>query len=888
MIIECFSIKMICMQRTFYAVVLLFFIFDVAVQAQDTRVYSSTRLSGAAPVIDGHLNEEVWQQANWQNNFVQFQPSNGKPPHQKTEFAIVYDDNNLYVAIKALDSSPDSIQRRLTVKDQMEGDLAGVAFDSYHDKRTAFVFVVSAGGVKSDFILSNDGENTDNTWDPIWYVKTSITAEGWVAEMRIPLSQLRFEKNGEQHWGLQVLRNIDRYQEMSFWQPIPKESSGLVHLFGELNGIAGISPRRQVELAPYLVGRLERYEKEAGNPFSPGKGSDAKAGIDGKIGITNNIIMDFTINPDFGQVEADPSQLNLTAYETYYKEQRPFFIEGKSIYSFPLMIGDGDMSGENLFYSRRIGRSPQYIIDAGNNEYVKAPSNTNILGAAKISGKTKDGLSIGLLESVTSNEYAEIDSLGHRRKIMVEPLTNYFVSRIQKDFNKGNSILGAIFTATNRDIASSSVNFLLRSAYTGGVDFTQYWKNRNYYFTLKGIFSEVNGSEEALVNLQEASSRYFQRPDISYVRLDSARRSLSGYGGRIEIGKTGGSKWTYGLFANWKSPGLELNDLGYERDADMVLQILWSSYQMLQPKGILREFRLFLDQFSAWDFGGLNLAKGLEGNTNMQFTNYWRFNFGFNLEGNNFSKSMLRGGSDLKMPGGIRNYMSVSTDDRKKLVVMVDGFQYYGQHKFDRQHMIEANLQYRPFNIFQISLAPQYMVERNEFQYVDTYSDHNQNQYLFGLIDQRVMSMSVRMNLTLLPNLNIQYWGQPFVASGKYSNYKIITSPRASDYYARFHQFAPAEISYSPDLNEYQIDQDQNHIPEYTFSNPDFNWKEFRSNLVLKWEYIPGSDLYLVWSQSRDNTDSFGTFSPSRDLHNLFNLKPYNIFLIKVSYRFRM
>ena len=362
--------------RVFANLIGLFILINSLSEAQVVQQYTAARIIGTTPTIDGRLEEEVWLNAHWAGDFIQHEPYNGKRATQKTEFAILFDDNNVYVGIKAFDTHPDSIDRRLTRKDQEEGDMVMVAFDSYHDRLTAFFLGVNAGGVKTDYVVSENGENKDRTWDPIWYVKTRITSEGWQAEMRIPLTQLRFEKKSDGIWGLEVIRVLFRRQEISLWQHVPKESSGFVHLFGELQGLDGIKPHHQIEIAPYGVAQAERFEKETGNPFMTGKSSAFKGGFDGKIGLTNNLIMDFTVNPDFGQVEADPSQVNLTAYETYYREQRPFFVEGKNIYSFPLMIGDGDMSNDNLFYSRRIGRSPRYYPDLNDNEYFKTPTVT--------------------------------------------------------------------------------------------------------------------------------------------------------------------------------------------------------------------------------------------------------------------------------------------------------------------------------------------------------------------------------------------------------------------------------------------------------------------------------------------------------------------------------
>ncbi|NLI24681.1 MAG: carbohydrate binding family 9 domain-containing protein [Bacteroidales bacterium] len=864
----------------------LFILLNSLAEAQGVRQYTAGRISGTSLTIDGRLEEEAWHSAHWAGDFIQHEPYNGAPATQKTEFAVLFDDNNVYVGIKAFDTHPDSIDRRLTRKDQEEGDMVMVAFDSYHDRLTAFFFGVNAGGVKTDYVISENGENKDRTWDPIWYVKTRITAEGWQAEMRIPLTQLRFEKKSDGVWGLEVIRVLFRRQEVSLWQHVPKESSGFVHLFGELQGLDAIKPHRQVEIAPYGVAQAERFEKEAGNPFMTGKSSALKGGIDGKIGLTNNLIMDFTVNPDFGQVEADPSQVNLTAYETYYREQRPFFVEGKNIYSFPLMIGDGDMSNDNLFYSRRIGRSPHYYPDLGDHEYFKTPTATRILGAAKITGKTRNGLSLGFLESVTAREQGEMDSEGVRRKIDVEPLTNYFVGRMQKDFDKGNTTFGAMVTSVNRDIRSPELTFLPTSAYTGGIDFARYWKNRNYYVAARAIFSNISGSREAITEVQQSPARYFQRPDN--FRLDTSLTTLTGHGGRLEIGKIGGGKWNYGAFVNWKSPGLELNDAGFLRDADMILQIFWTQYRILQPKGKFLRFNLFLDQYSVWDFNGISMGKGIEANAFMQFVNYWTFRVGSNIEGQNLSKEMLRGGPYMKLPGGFRTFFGLGSDERKKLNFNIFGNGYFSFQNAAKRYYTEAEIQYRPLNVFQVSLIPSLMQSNEELQYIDTYFSEGKDQYLFARIKQNVLSTSVRLNLTLLPGLNIQYWGQPFVASGKYSHYKLITDPKAASFDRRYEAFSPAQLSYDKDNQIFLIDKNTDGTPEYTFGLPDFNVKQFRSNLVVKWEYIPGSYLYLVWSQSRDRSDPTGVFMPGEDLADLFSKKPHNVWLIKFSYRFSL
>ena len=440
-------------------------------QTPEKKQYKATRIS-TTPVINGILDDDVWQEGSWIDDFTQNEPYNGKKPSQRTEFKILFDEDNLYVAVKAFDTSPDSIVNRLTRRDQVDGDFVGIIFDSFHDLRTGFLFAVSSAGVKFDQMFSNDGQNEDSSWDPNWWVKTSINSEGWVAEMKIPLSQVRFEKNSDEVWGLQLARILYRKNETSFWQHLPADAPGFIHMMGELTGLEQIEPRKIFDITPYTVAKTETFKAEPENPFrANGKLSKLNGGIDAKIGITNNMTMDLTINPDFGQVEADPSEVNLSAYETFFREKRPFFIEGNNITNFGLGIGDGGVGNDNLFYSRRIGRRPQGYPDLNDGWNADVPTNTTILGAAKLTGKTKNGLSIGFVEAMTAEEKAEVDTVGGRMYETVEPFTNYLVGRVQKDFKDGNTIIGGIFTSTNRDLDDNLSDFMHKAAYTGGARF---------------------------------------------------------------------------------------------------------------------------------------------------------------------------------------------------------------------------------------------------------------------------------------------------------------------------------------------------------------------------------------------------------------------------------
>ncbi|HEX2969474.1 MAG TPA: DUF5916 domain-containing protein [Bacteroidales bacterium] len=876
---------------------------DIFCQVTDKKLYNATQVN-EAPSIDGILNDKSWESGNWIDDFTQYEPFNGKSPSQRTEFKIIFDEDNLYVAIKAFDSSPDSIVSRLTRRDNIDGDMAGVIFDSFHDLRTAFMFGVSSGGVKYDQVMSNDGDNSDESWDPNWWVKTSVNNEGWIAEMKIPFSQLRFEKSSGDVWGFEVYRSLYRKQEMSLWQHIPKDASGLIHMFGEIGGIGNVKPRKIFDITPYGVAKAETFEKEAGNPFlSKGRKYGLNGGIDAKIGVTNNMTMDLSINPDFGQVEADPSVVNLSAYETFFQEKRPFFIEGSNIISFGMGVGDGGIGNDNLFYSRRIGRRPQgdtYInYGPGKNSegYADYPLNTSILGAAKLTGKTKDGLSVGFLDAVTAGETAEIDTGGIRSHQTVEPLTNFLAARLQKDYNEGNTIIGGMITMVNRDMDNISligneednlINRLPRSAFAGGLDFTRYFKKKTYMFNINSAFSRIAGTELAIVRAQRSSARYFQRLD-GPVSLDSSRRALMGNGGRIQFQKVGEGHFRYLAALLWKSPGLELNDMGYQREADQLFGVIWVGYRLWEPKSFYRSVYLNYNQYSSWDFTGMRLFDGGNINGNINFKNYWSFFGGtevsFNVKGN----TALRGGPVMKLPGGINYWFGINSDDRKKLVYGFNSQNSYTAHNAAHSASISPFLTYKPLKSLTLSLSPSYYKSYDELQYVTKADYKGPDRYVFGSIDQKTISMSFRVNFNLTPDLTFQYWGQPFIASGHYYEFKYITEPMASDYRNRFSILNPSERIRPTDDSNYGVDENMDGTNEYSFEKPDFNVREFLSNLVLRWEFSPGSTAYIVWSQTRSYSGETGQMDYLNDIQDLFSRDkntPHNIFLVKFSYRF--
>jgi hypothetical protein len=875
------------MKRFLFSSLIIFtFLPSVFGQTVEKKQYKATRIS-TAPIINGILDDVIWQSGTWIDDFTQYEPFNGRPASQRTEFKILFDEDNFYVAIKAYDTSPDSIVNRLTRRDEVDGDLVGIIFDSFHDLRTGFLFGVSSSGVKYDQMFTNDGQNEDPTWDPNWWVKTSVNKEGWVAEMKIPFSQVRFENKSNEVWGLEMARIYYRKDETDFWQHIPKDAPGLVHLFGELSGLEQIKPRKIFDVTPYGVAKAETFKAESENPFlAKGRSSKLNAGLDAKIGVTNNMTMDLTINPDFGQVEADPSEVNLTAYETFFSEKRPFFIEGNNITNFGLGIGDGGIGNDNLFYSRRIGRQPQGYPDLKDGWNTNIPTRTAILGAAKLTGKTQNGLSLGFVEAMTAEEKAEIDTIGGRKYETVEPLTNYFVGRVQKDINEGKTIIGGIFTSTNRVLDANLSNFMHKAAYTGGADFTQYFKDKNWMFNINAAFSLVEGSKEALLITQQSSARYFQRPDNDYTVLDSNRTSLAGSGGRMQIMKLNGH-WNFIGATIWKTPGFETNDLGYIRESDQILSIFWAQYNQWEPKGIYKTFNLSSDVYVINNFGGDWMGNGLECNANMGLKNYWNVWTSSDLSSSSLSTGKLRGGPMMKLPGNIYSRVGFSTDNRKKLVFEVNSNMSAGFKKDFRNINSEISITYKPTNWLVFTISPGFSKSFSELQYVSQTEYNGNEKYIFASIDRKTINSSFRINLNLSPNLTFQYWGQPFVASGSYYDHKFILDPMADSYKDRFRTYSQSQISLDGD--EYNIDENLDGTTDYSFGKRDFNVQEFLSNLVIRWEYNPGSSVYLVWSQTRSNYNSSGNLELFNDLGDLFNTadnKPHNVFLIKFSYRF--
>lgn len=841
-------------------------------------VYTTQRLSTPPPIIDGRLDDECWKKGTWAGNYHQWMPEEGARPTYPTELNIQYDDKYLYIAIRAFDGEPKKIIRRSGARDEQVGDMVGVTFDSNHDYRTGFEFSVTSWGQKIDVILYNPF-NFDFNWDAVYKVKTGLEDSAWVAEYQIPLSQLRYSNKKEQVWGMHAWRVISRLSEEDNWEQQFKNSPGMLYNFGELRGIEGLKKSRRIEIMPFVLGKLNTMQAQAGNPFTRnGRDWSGNAGLDAKIGVSSNFTINLTVNPDFGQVESDPSVMNLTAFETFYQEKRPFFLEGLTIFDYKL-------DDQSLFYSRRIGHAPSLTIPSNDTTFVKSPEQTTILSAIKFSGTTSKGLSFGLIQSIAANEKTQVStSEGKITSKQVEPLTSYTVARIQKGYNAGTTILGGMITSVNRSINDPNLDFLSRNAYTGGLDLLHYWHDKEYYIDARLLGSSINGSSQAITDLQESSARYYQRPDAGYLGLDTTRTHLNGYGGKFKIGRVSKIHWKYYTGVFWLSPGLELNDLGYLTYADQIKNDNDAMYLITKPVSIFHTYSLELDQFNLWNFNGKYLGSGAQMNFSSEYKNNWTYNTSLIYHTNSYDLRFLRGGSQMRIPFIITELGTVSTDPSKKTILNLSySYQSRGNNSATT-FSVGPGISVRPLQTLTIGVTANIASNHDLLQYITTLNYMTQKRYIFGTINEKTVGLTFRVNLNLSPEFSIQYYGSPFISRGTYSEFKYITDPTAKSFTDRYKVY---DYALQPSGN-YSLDENKDGIADYYIANPDFNFQQFRSNVVAKWEYHLGSFIYLVWSSGRTGTTSFSSTSYWKSLNRLMKIIPNNIFLVKLSYWFNL
>jgi hypothetical protein len=783
-----------------------------------TRSVRATRIL-APPVIDGVLDDGIWRSVLPATDFVQIDPEEGKPASENTEVRVLYDDEALYFGCMFYDSDPDGIVAHLTRRDnEIESDQGSIRIDSYHDHQTAYEFTFNAAGVKIDILQYDDANREDPSWDPVWNLETRIQQNGWSAELRIPFSILRYNADPsdtvEHEWGINFYRRISRKLEQSRWQFTPKRESGFVSRFGHLNGLRGLPTPRRLELLPFVVAEQQykpaRSYQDKQQEFTP------NGGLDVKYGLSNNIVLDATINPDFGQVEADPAVLNLTTFETFFPEKRPFFIEGTQIIRFSTF---GDAFGPGMFYSRRIGRaiSPDEIAVPEGGRILDLPRTVSILGAAKVSGKTDGGLSLGVLQAFTRRETATVaDSLGRNTEQVVEPFGHYNVIRLRQDVLE-NSNIGMIVTS-----AAKEHRF---PALTAGADWNLRFDSNVYQLEGFLAFSRTTGSDQQRMN---------------------------GTAGKVSLARIAAEHWLWDFGVDYTSKQYNINDVGFffrpnDYGATGTLQ-----YKEDRPSAWYRYYQISAFLHERLNFDGVNLFRETNLSGTMLFGNYWGAAAIIGSDAGKYDDRETRGNGLYQRPHPYSIGMSLSTDTRDPLIVEVSQSLGWDTRR-KRQSLTELELIVKPLTWMEWQVETRFEQVRDLEAWVDNVDFGGSTASIFADRSTDEIGVTLRGTITFTRELTLELYGQVFLAKGHFLDFRRLVGSSAFEPYA------------------------------YA-SSRDFNDQSFNSNIVLRWEYLPGSTLFLVWSQARFGSNGVYESTVAENLSDAFSVPAANAILLKISY----
>lgn len=843
-----------------------------------------------SPTLDGRLEDPVWRTAEPIAGLRQRDPEEGRAVTESTEVRVVYDGAALYVGARLFDRDAGAVARRLARRDvETPSDEFRIMLDSYHDHRTTFLFAVSPAGVQRDAVAGDDGDDFDPSWDPVWQTATTVDSLGWTVEIRIPFTQLRFSPAAAQLWGVRFERWIQRKQELALFPFVPKTESGLASRFAHLVGLRDIAVPRPPEVVPYVVGRGRFHQPtKHNNPFDDGSTTVGGAGLDVKAGVSSNLTLDLTVNPDFGQVELDPSFVNLTEFEQFLPEHRPFFVEGADIFKFG---GNGGgltrFSGAPLYYySRRVGRPPQGETTS-HGQFEDEPVNTTILGAAKLSGKTANGWSIGAVEALTAREYATvIDTMtGGRFRDEVEPLTSYFTSRMKRNFDGGATSIGFLATAVNRDLQRPALDFLRSAAYGGGMDFQRRWHDKMYVVAGSVGGSYIRGKPEAIQIAQRSSNRYFQRPDSRRLHYDSTRTWLAGVSAEAYLSKLSGN-WTWSAAASTTSPGFEVNDLGFQQRVDRHSAAVAGGHRWTKPGSTFRNAKATLTGTQSWNYDGDLIQRSLSAYAWGQFRNFWAADVNLVANGSVIDDRLTRGGPLARKPAGWTAAAEAYTDDRRRFT----GYAYasYTRNTAGGWYLSALpSITYRPSKASSVSLSLGYEGGWSPAQFVRRVSDTTATatlgtRYVFAEIRQSSLYATLRTNLTFSRALSLQFYAQPFTFLGDYAGFRELAA-RETFNFNRYGRDNGSTISQNGDT--YTVDPDgTGPARSFSIGNPDFRERSLRVNAVLRWEYRPGSTIFFVWSQTRSNEFVDTRDGVSHDFGQaVFRDRPTNVLLIKVN-----
>ena len=862
-----------------------------------------------AIILDGRLDDPAWRSANVAEGFTAREPVEGVPADNRTQVRLLFDENAVWVSARMFDREPQSIARQVVRRDQdAQADYFEVGFDSNNDRRTGFLFRVSAANVQRDEYVFDDNER-DRAWDAVWESAVQIDSAGWTAELRIPLSQLRFRSgDGDQTWGVNFVRRRLRTNEESHFALVSRLQRGVVSQFGHLLGMRPAAVRR-VEMRPYVLGSVFRGTAEAGNPFKTGRDRGSRAGGDLRLGLGGTFTLDATFNPDFGQVEADPAVINLTAFEQFFEERRPFFVEDAKIFDFTLSGGRN-----RLYYSRRLGRAPRGGTPPGT-VFSDLPASANIIGAAKVTGRTQRGLSIGALAAITEQAEARLflgDSLPVRR-FSVEPRSGYGVLRLRQDLNGGASTIGWIGTALRRELPNDgSFAFLPGSAFNAGLDWEHQWRDRTYAFFGYVSASHVRGDSVAITRIQRASNHFSQRPDSRQLGVDSSLTALSGVDWRVTLEKRRGRHWTGSTWAAQVTPGFEVNDIGFSTRQEVLDGGVRVQYREIVPNRVLRNYSVSVSTFHNWShdavagrpsmaaWGDAHVGGSVNLQANLEFTNYWRLESNLSARPELSDRVATRGGPLIIQPRGFEGRVNLNTDRRRTLSLEPSLSLKRAAMNAGTEVGTGLELNYRPSSRVEVQVESRWTRSTIGAQYVGT-SDALPNaatfgsRYLFGEVERRELSFPVRVNAAFSPALSLQVFTQPLLSSGDYEGFKQLRAPLTFDF-DRFGEgsFRPTTGTGScvngrtcVDASQTRyFDFDGNGTADYSVDDQDFNVRSLIGNAVLRWEYRPGSALFLVWQRRQRSEGRLGDFAARRDLTELWRAPTDNTFLLKFSYWF--
>jgi hypothetical protein len=842
----------------------------------ERKLVLARRLAGVVE-LDGLLDEAAWTGTETAGDFWQRSPNEGQPATFSTQFQVLYDDDALYIGVMAFDPEPHKIRRLLTRRDEpSSSDWIEVGIDSYYDRRTAFVFAVSAAGVLRDHVVFGDSV-ADFGWDGVWSAAAQVGDQGWTAEFRIPLSQVRYSTSDMQTWGLQVRRVVGRTQEETVWTRAPAAMPQQVGLYGELAGLSNLARTRQLELLPYVVGGVS--VNPAADDIASGIGS---IGLDAKYGLSSSFTLLGTLNPDFGQVEADPSVVNLSDKETFLQEKRSFFVDGADSLRFSLATQD-EAQVEELLYTRRIGSTP-HASAAGQEGFVSEADVATIYGAAKLSGKTAGGWSVGVLEAVTAEEYAVIaDDTGATREQVIEPLTNYAVLQLQREANQGRTRVGGTVTSVARKLDGTGIDFLHEQALTGGLQLNHRPGQGRWMLEARAFGSWVHGAPAAIDQTQRAPQRYYHRPDATHLDYDPTRTSLSGAGLIWTVAQDTDRRLRYGMQGDLRTPGLELNDLGYQVLADRAMHQAWVEIRDDQPGDIFLRYDVRTLLWALTDLEPVLRHSGGSTSVHATLRNYWGTYGGFGTGRHFWDTGHLRGGPVIRRDPDYFAWLGVDSDYRRPVKAGVFAQIVATPTSGSQLLQLSSAIKVQARSNLDLSLALDVFFNATDDQFIaDPTSVDGTPEYVLARLDQTSAGVTLRANYTISPTLSLQLYTQPFTSVGAFGDYREVTDPRAPAYADRFRYFAPSELVSSD--GTIAADNDGDGVAEYSFGRPDFNFRQLRSNLVLRWEYRPGSTLFAVWAYNGSGGDDTGRFVIGDEIAGIASAPAEDVFLLKLNY----